>query len=110
MTGELDIRETAEGVEVRLHVQPRAKRTEIAGTHNRALKLKVAAPPVDDAANHAVIRFLASVLGVARSSIAIAAGTKSRDKTVRVRGLSPAQVLARLEPRQVPPAVQKLWK
>ena len=104
------MREAAEGGGWRRPVQPGARRREIAGTPTRALRLKGAAPPVDDAANHAVIRFLASVLGVARSSVAIAAGAKSRDKAVRIRGLSPARVLARLGPHQVPPAVQKLWK
>ncbi|MDI9611623.1 MAG: DUF167 domain-containing protein [Acidobacteriota bacterium] len=96
MTGDLDLRETAQGIEVRVHVQPRARRMEIAGTHDRALKLKVAAPPVDDAANRAVVEFLASVLGIAKSSITIAAGAKSRNKTLAIRGLSPAQFLARL--------------
>jgi uncharacterized protein len=90
------IRETAAGLEVRIHVQPRAKRCEFCGFHNGALKLKVVAPPVDDAANRAVIEFFASLLDVAKSTISIASGQKSRDKTLFIQGISQKTFLARM--------------
>ena len=81
------IQETPEGVEVRLHVQPRARRNEFTGTHDGALKLKVAAPPVDDAANRAIIDFFAVLLDIPKSRIRITSGLKSRDKKVFVEGI-----------------------
>lgn len=82
------IRETAEGLDVPLHVQPRARRTELVGIHNGALKLKVSAPPVDDAANRAVVEFFSELMGIPRSRIQIIAGLKSRDKVLRIAGAS----------------------
>jgi uncharacterized protein (TIGR00251 family) len=82
------IRETAEGLEVPLHVQPRARRSELGGVHNGALKLKVSAPPVDDAANRAVVEFFSEMMGIPRSRIQIIAGLKSRDKVLRIAGAS----------------------
>jgi uncharacterized protein (TIGR00251 family) len=84
----LQVRETALGLEVRIHVSPRAKRCEISGVHNGALKVKVIAPPVDDAANRAIIEFFASLLNVPKSSLRIPAGSKSRDKILQIKGLS----------------------
>ncbi len=85
---ELQIHEITGGLEVRLHVQPRAKRCEISGIHNGALKLKVTAPPVDDAANRAILEYFSSLLGISKSSLQIVSGLKSRDKTLQVKGLS----------------------
>ncbi len=82
------IRETSVGLDVPVHVQPRAKRTEITGIFNGALKLKVLAPPVDDAANRAVVEFFSRLLGLPKSHIQIVAGLKSRDKLLRITGLS----------------------
>lgn len=84
----LNIRETAIGLEVHIHVQPRAKRCEISGIYNRALKVKVVAPPVDDAANRAIIDFFASLLNIPKSSISLPAGSKSKDKILQIKGLS----------------------
>ena len=80
--------ETANGLQVRIHAQPRARRSEIAGIYNGALKIKIAAPPVDDAANSAIIDFFAALLDVPKSRVSIAAGLKSRDKTLLVKGVS----------------------
>jgi len=93
---DLDIRETAGGLCIRLHVQPRAKHSEIAGIHNGALKLKLTAPPVDDAANRAVIEHFASLLGIPKSSIQITSGLKSREKILQIKGISPAAFLTRI--------------
>ena len=96
MTGaELRANETKAGIVVRLHVQPRAKRCEVAGVHDGALKVKVTAPPVEDAANRAVIEFLSRSLGVSKSSLQILAGDKSRDKVLQISGLSLADFRAK---------------
>jgi uncharacterized protein len=84
----LKVRETAWGLEVRLHVLPRAKHSELAGVHSGALKLKVTAPPVDNAANRAIIDFFSSLLGVSKSSLSIPMGAKSRDKILLIKGLT----------------------
>jgi hypothetical protein len=78
-------------------VQPRASSTAVAGRHGDALKIRLAAPPVDGAANDALIRFLADRLGVARSAVTIAHGQSGRRKTVLVAGLGTAEATARLE-------------
>jgi uncharacterized protein (TIGR00251 family) len=84
----LDIRETTEGLLVRLHVVPRAKRCEISGAHNGALKVKVTAPPVDDAANRTIIDLFSSLLHIPKSRLTILAGQKSKDKVLRIKDLS----------------------
>jgi uncharacterized protein (TIGR00251 family) len=92
----LQVRDTPLGAEIRLHVQPRAKRCEIAGVFDGALKIKVTAPPVDDAANRAVIEFLSKLFGVSKSTLSIAAGAKTRDKVLRIRKLSREDIIARI--------------
>jgi hypothetical protein len=76
----------SEAVVLALHVQPGAKRTEVAGMHGGALKVRLAAPPVDGKANAELLRFLADAFGVPRRSIVIVRGTTSRDKVVRITG------------------------
>lgn len=85
------------GVQLALHVQPRASRTELAGRHGDAVKLRIAAPPVDGAANEAVIAYLADLLDVPRRDITIAAGATSRRKTVLIQGADRDRVSAALE-------------
>jgi len=82
------IRETGTGLMVPLHVQPRARRTQIAGIHNGALKVKVSAPPVDDAANRAIVEYFSKILGLPKSHVRIVAGQKSRDKLLHIDGIS----------------------
>lgn len=79
-------------VRFEVRVQPRASRTELAGLHGGVLKVRVAAPPVDDAANRALIEFLAECLGVARHAMRIVAGETSRTKVLEVDGITPEQV------------------
>ncbi len=81
---------------LRLYVLPRATRTEIAGIHGDALKLRVAAPPVEGAANQAVVRFLAERLGVPRTQVSVVGGRTGRRKVVEIQGLDPATARARL--------------
>lgn len=78
-----------------VHVVPRSKVTEVAGRHGDAIRIRLAAPPVDGAANDELIRFLAERWGVTRRAIAIVRGTTGRRKTVRVDGL-PADAAERL--------------
>lgn len=76
-----------------VHVQPRAKRTEIVGRHGDALKIRVAAPPVDGAANDELVRFLASRLGLRRAAVRVVAGASGRDKRIAIDGLDAARAL-----------------
>ena len=79
-------------VRFRVHVQPRASRTEIVGRHGAALKVRLHAPPVDGAANEELIDFLAKALGVSKRAVRIVSGQSSRGKTVEVEGVSPMSV------------------
>lgn len=74
-------------VRVRLRVQARAARTEIVGEHEGALRIRVAAPPVDGAANEALVKFLAKRLGVTQSAVRIASGDTGRTKLVVISGV-----------------------
>lgn len=67
-----------------LLVQPRAARTEFAGLHDGRIKLRLTAPPVDDAANAALVQFLAQRLGLPRGAVDVASGRTGRRKTVRI--------------------------
>jgi len=69
-----------------LHVQPGARRTEVAGIHGGRLKIRLAARAVEGAANAALVEFLAGVLGAARSNVTIETGKNSRRKRVSVGG------------------------
>jgi len=71
---------------IRVHAQPGAKRTEVAGLHGEALKIRVAAPALEDRANEALARFIAEALGVARRDVSLASGARSREKRFEVRG------------------------
>ena len=85
-----------DGVLLTLHVQPGAKNTEVAGEHGAALKIRLAAPPVDGKANACLIAFLADRLGVARAAISLLSGESSRAKRVPVSGVTDAEARARL--------------
>jgi uncharacterized protein len=87
---------TPGGVRLTLHVQPRASRTGLAGLHGDAIKVRLAAPPVDGAANAELVRFLAELLGVARSAVEIVSGETGRRKVVRIHGVGVADAGARL--------------
>jgi len=79
-----------------VRVQPRAKKNAVVGEVGEALKLALSAPPIEGRANQACIAFLAELLNVPRASVTIAAGQSSRNKVIRVAGVSAAQVEARL--------------
>lgn len=83
-------------VRITVYVQPRASKTEVAGVHGDALKIRLTAPPVDNAANTALIDFVAGKLGIPKSNIRIAAGATSRRKVVEIAGLTLPEVTAAL--------------
>ena len=79
-------------VSFKVRVQPRASRTEIAGEYGEAIKLRIAAPPVDGKANEECRRFLARIFGVSPSSVEIVSGDSSRDKIIRIRNTSAERI------------------
>jgi uncharacterized protein (TIGR00251 family) len=70
---------------ISIHAQPGAKRTEVAGIHGDALKIRVAAPALEDRANAALADFIAKKLGVAKRDVALLSGARSREKRFEVR-------------------------
>lgn len=86
----------ADGVLLALKVQPRASKNEIVGPAGAELRIKVTAPPVDAAANEAVLRLLAEVLDCPRNRLQLVRGHQSRHKQVKVFGLSAETLRARL--------------
>ena len=90
------IHESPDGVRFAVRVHPRAKKNAIIGEFGEALKLSLTTPPVEGRANEACIEFFAKLLKVPRSSVTIASGETSRNKVVRVSGLSAEEVQRRL--------------
>lgn len=77
-----------------VHAQPRASRTELAGLHGDAIRIRLAAPPVEGAANAELVSFLAKLLGVPRSAVRVVTGQRGRRKTVQVAGIDAEDVRA----------------
>jgi uncharacterized protein (TIGR00251 family) len=92
----LPIHETADGVTFAVKVHPRAKTTAITGELGDALKISLTTPPIEGRANQACIEFFAKLLKVPRSSVTIASGQTSRNKVIRVAGVTAQQVRERL--------------
>ena len=88
MTTALRITEANGRVRFSVHIQPRASESAIAGIHGDALKIRVAAPPVDGAANDALVKFLADIFAVGRRDVRIIAGETSRSKIVEIDGIT----------------------
>jgi uncharacterized protein (TIGR00251 family) len=86
------VRETEGGVLLALKVQPRAALNEISGVLGGELKIKVTAPPVDSAANGALIKFLAEKLNCGRNRVEIVRGNTSRHKTVKIHGFTVKEI------------------
>jgi uncharacterized protein (TIGR00251 family) len=84
------------GAAFAVRVVPRAKKNEIVGLQGNVLKVRLTAPPVEGAANEALIKLLSKRLGVRRRQVEIVAGQKSRTKMISITGLTPAEVEARL--------------
>lgn len=91
------LQETGEGVYLALKVQPRASRNSVRDLVGNELKVCVTAPPVDSAANEAVVELIAELLGVSRATVQLVRGNTSRHKRLFVRGLNAESVLQRLK-------------
>lgn len=91
------LRKDGDDVILNLHIQPGAKQTEVVGRHGDALKIRLAAPPVDGKANDALVAFLAKKLGAGRTAVELVSGQTSRAKRVRVAGIAPTDVLKALD-------------
>ena len=77
-------RRSDQGWLIAVHAQPGAKKSAVAGLHGEALKIRVAAPPVEGKANEALIAFVARALGVPRRAVTLARGEASREKLLLV--------------------------
>jgi len=86
------IKESADGVTFKVRVQPRASNTELAGEYGDAVKIRIAAPPVDGKANDECRRFIARLIGVPAARVDIVSGDTHRDKLIRVSGVSTQRV------------------
>jgi len=92
----LTLRAVDDGVEFAVRAQPKASRDGVAGLHGDRLKVAVTAPPSGGKANRALARVLARALGVRPSAVAVVAGERSREKTIRISGLSIEEARRRL--------------
>jgi uncharacterized protein (TIGR00251 family) len=90
------LRVQGDSVLLAVKVQPRANKTEISGPFGDELKIKVAAPPVDAAANEALVLFLAETLNCPRNRVALVRGHTSRHKVIQIHGVAPDDVAATL--------------
>jgi len=90
------IKEGGAGVSFSVRIHPRAKKDATTGELGDALKVSLAAPPIDGRANEACIEFFAKLLKVPRSSVTIASGQTSRNKVIRVTGVTGEYVRDRL--------------
>lgn len=82
---------------LRLHVTPRGSRNEVTGWRDDVLCVKITAPPVEGAANAAIVKFVADALGVRKSQVELVQGDKSREKTLRISGMSLDDIHAKLK-------------
>jgi uncharacterized protein (TIGR00251 family) len=85
-----------DGTQIDILVQPRASKSEITGVHDGALRIRIAAPPIEGAANHAIIELLSKRLGVRKAELRIVSGATGRRKRLLVQGCQPADVEAKL--------------
>jgi hypothetical protein len=92
----LIVQDTKDGVVLTVHIQPKASTTECVGIHGDAIKIRVAAPPVDGAANDELIQFLARRLSIPTASVRIHSGASGRHKRVLIKGATAQLVMARL--------------
>ena len=95
----LDVRERPGGVRLAVRVQARARASAVEGVHGGALKVRVAAPPVDGAANAALVGLLAEALGVRPQAVRIVSGGAARTKVIDIDGVEPAHVRRLVAPR-----------
>jgi hypothetical protein len=92
----LDLRDTPQGVTLRVRVQPRSSRNALGGEREGALLVRLTAPPVEGRANQALARLLADVLDIPPSAVRLVRGDSGRDKLVAIAGIDAATARARL--------------
>ena len=92
----IPVRENTKGISLAVKVQPRAQKNAVAGVVGEALKLALTAPPVEGRANEALVEFVAELFRIPRSSVTIASGLSSRNKVIRLTGVSRPAVEQRL--------------
>jgi uncharacterized protein (TIGR00251 family) len=83
-----------------VYIQPRASRSEVAGMHDGVVKIRIAAPAVENAANLALVEFVAEMLGVAKRSVRIVSGTASRRKVLEIDGVKGEEIMTKLGHRR----------
>ena len=81
---------------LKVHVLPRGSKNETTGWRDGALRIKLTAPPVENAANKALIELIADLLGVRKSQVEIVSGHRNREKTLRITGVGQSQLDSRL--------------
>jgi uncharacterized protein (TIGR00251 family) len=94
----LAIRDSSDGCVLPVRVHPGARRNAIDGIHDGALKVSLTTPPTDGRANQALIAFLAAELHIPRARVTLLSGAASRSKSLRIAGLSAAQLRTALDP------------
>jgi uncharacterized protein len=92
------VQESADGVSIRVKVQPRARHEKITGLLGDALKLSLTSPPVDGKANEACLRFFAQLFGVPGNAVSIIAGKTNRTKVLKIHGITRAIAESKLPP------------
>ena len=86
-------------VRLEVYIQPRASKTEMAGMHDDVIKIRIAAPAVENAANRALIDFIAQHLGIAKRCVRVVSGGASRRKVLEIDGVTASLIAAALGPR-----------
>ncbi len=86
------LRAVAGGVELLVHVQPGAAKSAVAGEHGGRLKIRLGARPVEGAANDELVRYLAELAELPRRQVTLVRGERSREKTVRLEGVTPEAI------------------
>jgi uncharacterized protein len=85
--------QSAEGVTLSVRIQPRASKNSVSRMEDGTLKIRLTAPPVDGAANEALVKFLSDTLSVSKSQVDIVSGHTGRQKIIRISGISEADVI-----------------
>jgi uncharacterized protein len=83
-------------IRLQVYIQPRASKTELAETHDGVIKIRIAAPAVENAANRALVDFIADRLGIAKRCVQVVSGSASRKKVLEIDGVSADVILAAL--------------
>lgn len=93
---DLDIKELADGIAIKVRVQPRASKNAVMGIMGDSLKINLTSPPVDGEANAACIAFIAAILNLPKSVVNLTGGQKNRSKVIKITGIDKNKFLATL--------------